>query len=159
MPAAIDITGERFGKWTVLSLCERRNSAGHRVFKCRCDCGAEQEVTRANLKSGASSQCMNCRVRHGNARRGKMTGAYVSWHKMMGRCYNRNDDGYHNYGGRGIKVDPRWHLFENFLEDMGERPEGLTLERVHNDVGYGPQNCKWATRKEQAQNRRSKWCM
>lgn len=78
---------------------------------------------------------------------------YKSWDSMKSRCTNPNDPSFGRYGRRGIKVHPDWFRFENFLTDMGERPSNLTLERAHNDEYYGPLNCVWSTRKEQAQNR------
>ena len=81
------------------------------------------------------------------------TPTYRSWESMRQRCNNKNATMYHRYGGRGISVCPRWNSFANFLEDMGERPSGATLDRVDNDAGYRKENCKWSTRKEQADNR------
>ena len=94
------------------------------------------------------------RLRHGGTIDGKKTLAYTSWTAMKLRCLNPNFHAYHRYGGRGIKVCNRWLVFENFLADMGERPSGLTLDRRERDKDYEPSNCRWATRKEQANNRK-----
>ncbi|MCK5601423.1 hypothetical protein KAR91_06135 [Candidatus Pacearchaeota archaeon] len=83
------------------------------------------------------------------------TPTYISWVAMLQRCNNPKGPAYHNYGGRGIKVCDRWLKFENFLCDMGERPEGMSIEREDNDKGYELGNCKWATVKEQSRNRRT----
>ncbi len=80
------------------------------------------------------------------------TKTYRSWQAMKMRCYNENHKAYKNYGGRGIKVCDRWLKFENFLADMGERPEGKTLERIDGDKNYEPSNCKWSDRFEQNNN-------
>ena len=93
-------------------------------------------------------------VKHGNAHRKKHSGAYVSWYGMLTRCENPKSTSYAYYGGRGVTVCTEWHDFQNFLRDMGERPHGWTLDRVDTEGGYCRENCRWATRKQQSQNRR-----
>jgi hypothetical protein len=94
------------------------------------------------------------------ARNGKPSPTYNSWRSMKNRCLVPNNIAYHRYGGRGITIDPRWlgrTGFVNFLSDMGPRPEGKTLDRIDNDKGYRPDNCKWSTWKEQCNNRRPRF--
>ena len=93
--------------------------------------------------------------KHGHrSKYGKTSPTYNSWRDMKTRCLNSNCPDYKNYGGRGIKVCERWMDFTNFLADMGEKPEGLTLDRINNDGNYEPGNCRWATWKEQRRNQR-----
>lgn len=92
---------------------------------------------------------------HGHAFRGCVTRTYKSWCAMIQRCHNKNRDVYPLYGGRGIQVCDRWRDYSNFLADMGERPEGATLDRIDNNGDYTPQNCRWADHKTQTRNSRA----
>jgi hypothetical protein len=101
------------------------------------------------------TQKIDRRRRHGHARRGSTSPEYRFWCNMISRTTNPKIPRFADYGGRGITVCDRWKSFESFLADMGPRPPGMTIERVDNDRGYFPKNCKWATPKEQRANQRS----
>ena len=100
----------------------------------------------------------NPALTHGHAPRGKVSATYITWQNMNQRWTKPLNTKYADYGGRGITVCDRWSTFENFLADMGERPRGLSIERMNNDGNYEPSNCKWATQQEQTRNtRRNRW--
>jgi hypothetical protein len=161
----IDLIGQHFDRWTVISRAENSPHGGAQ-WLCRCECGNTSVVQGGTLKNGRSKSC-GCYHRefiaernrtHGESPRGHKTPEYLSWQAMHRRCSNPNFKNYHRYGGRGIRVCKRWNTFENFLADMGRRPKlSFTLDRYPNHNGnYTPTNCRWATKKQQGNNRKQR---
>ena len=152
----LDLIGKRFNRLTVIE--ETRNKQDHRAWKCLCDCGNMITATTGNLR-GSTKSC-GCLKKENDKKRfyvhGKrFTPEYHVWLDMRDRCLNPKNYDYKDYGGRGITVCTKWNDFQKFIADMGERPIGLTIERLDNSVGYFPENCKWVTRAKQSQNKRT----
>lgn len=121
---------------------------------CKCECGTTRTVAGINLISGISTSCGCSKGKTIESHGMSYTKTYKSREAMKARCTNPNNTGYYGYGAKGIKVSPEWIAsFEIFLKDMGERPDGTSLDRIDNTIGYNAKNCKWSTPKEQANNR------
>jgi hypothetical protein len=161
--ALIDISGQKFGRYTVLKFHSTKNRKSY--FTCECECGTIKEVRSDQLKSGTTQSC-GCyikeklkeerpyRIKHG--KKAKETRLYNIWQGMRSRCNSETNPAYPKYGGRGIKVYENWlNDFQNFYDWAMENSyqENLSIERLNNDGNYEPSNCKWATSKEQNNNK------
>jgi hypothetical protein len=152
-----DITGSIFGRLCVVNHAGK-NKHGKSQWLCSCSCGNTLIISHGNLITGNTESC-GCLHKEGLLTRITTHGhryepVYISWTNMISRCNNPKNKRFTDYGGRGITVCKRWLKFENFLEDMGEKPKGLTLDRIRNEGNYEPGNCKWSTYKEQRANQR-----
>ena len=157
-----NLEGQRFGRLLVLDRTE--SIKGQSTWACQCDCGTLKNVRGIALRAGQTISC-GCyarenRIKHGrkiNRLDGKIDPTYSSYINMKTRILNPNANNYKNYGGRGIKICHQWldGGFDQFLSDMGERPEGKTLDRIDHNGDYSPENCKWSTAQEQSENKRN----
>ena len=155
--------GTRFGKLIVIGDAPsyiKPDGRHEAMSRCLCDCGTIIPIRAWVLRNGHTKSCgclkseirIRLNFKHGHAVKKSKT--YFIWSQMKNRCRNPNQNSFPNYGGRGIKVCERWQVFENFLTDMGEKPQGKSIDRIDNGKDYSPENCKWSTRKEQNRNSR-----
>ena len=159
MGKKLDLTGKKFGRLTVLRENGRTN-ANKVKWECQCDCGNISTHVGSRMKNGDIQSCgcmqleaiKTCNITHGMS----YTREYNIWQGMKDRCINSENQGYEDYGGRGISVCTRWlDSFENFYEDMGLSPtDDHSIDRIDNEGNYCPDNCRWATIKQQSDNKR-----
>lgn len=153
-----NLAEKRFGRLTVSSFVGD-DKHGNKMWQCRCDCGNAKVVRGQHLKAGLIRSCGcfhdECSAVANRTHGKRKAKVYSVWGAMLARCRNPNNKRFKDYGGRGIKICESWLHFENFLADMGEPPEGGTLDRIDGNGNYAPGNCTWSTHTQQARNRRS----
>lgn len=154
----MDVIGQKYGRYTVLSEAERAKRL--RRVLCRCDCGTERVVLLGSLRSGHTKSCGCLRdelaTEQGRTHGHSWTPTWKIWIGMLARCSEKaRGVSAARYFERGIRVCERWRSFENFLADMGERPDGMQIDRIDNDGNYEPGNCRWATQRQNCRNRRT----
>lgn len=162
MGSFVDLSGIRFGRLLVLA---RSGTAADGCVKwsCVCDCGNTKVIKSASLVHAGTQSCgclqreaaQRQSLRHGHLVNDRQSPEYTTWRAMLRRCKDKALVNFSNYGGRGIKVCERWHVFENFVADVGRRPDGTSLDRIDSSGNYEPGNVRWSTQKQQCRNTRT----
>jgi len=153
---AIESIGKKYNRMYVEAIVRQIPHSGA-IARCKCDCGTTKEVPLTRVRNGDIKSC-GCYKKENSRRKAtkhgqRFTPEYAVWLQIVGRCTNKNNKGYHRYGGRGVIIDTSWRKFENFIADMGPRPSDKhSIERKNNDGNYEKDNCKWGTRGEQMSN-------
>jgi hypothetical protein len=151
MSTCRDLTNQVFGRLTV-KYRDLASPSQHVRWMCLCQCGTNTSVRSDSLIRNITQSC-GCFNREQHTIHGySNTPGGKAWRNMMARCYSTTTPGYHRYAGRGIQVCDRWHQLALFLQDMGQPPHGMSLDRINNNHGYSPDNCRWATRQQQMRN-------
>lgn len=162
---SVDLTGQVFGRLKVISQAPsvKWGTGVNAMWNCRCSCGADTVTAGSQLRRGRAQSC-GClqkeivgylATKHGHYTKAGRSPEYLAWTSMIQRCTNPKSPSFEHYGGRGIDLCPEWKDFATFYKDMGPRPDGCSLERSDNNLGYFPANCYWATKVAQQNNRRA----
>lgn len=154
-----ELQGSTYNRLTVLERTDEKTKSGEIKWLCQCSCGTQVVLPSTNIKTGKTKSCgclakemaKDRLIKHGKSR----TREYQAWHHMRVRCLDKSYPQYKDYGGRGITICKRWDKFENFLKDMGDCPDGFFIDRVNNNSGYKPSNCRWVSRTVNNNNRRN----
>lgn len=150
----VNLIGSRYGRLLVIAFSGKRKN--NRYWECQCDCGVVTVVAGGEICRGTVVSCGCLRKEKATTHGMYKSSEFKIWQKMKSRCFNENHHGYKDYGGRGITVCNRWLKFENFLEDIGNRPSPRhSIDRIDVNGNYEPSNCKWSTLKEQARNKQN----